>query len=216
VDRLALSNNILSADARAELVSRTRSILEASIALKQQVMETQAEVIVRMAEAIFRSLRQGGKVLLCGNGGSAADAQHLAAELLVRLRPHVNREGIPALALATDTSSLTACCNDYSFEVYYERMTRALGRPGDVLIGISTSGKSLNVVRALRAAHEMRMVTIGLLGNDGGPALAECDLALAVPSTVTSRVQEVHITIGHVLVELVEDLLLKSGYFARG
>ena len=214
MDRLALSDDILSADARAELVSRTRSLFEASIALKQQVMETQADVIVRMAEAIFQSLRQGGKVLLCGNGGSAADAQHLAAELLVRLRPHVNREGIPALALATDTSSLTACCNDYSFDVYYERMTRTLGRPGDVLIGITTSGKSSNVVRALRAAREKGMVTIGLLGGDGGAALTECDLALVVPSTVTGRIQETHITVGHALMELVEDLLLERAHLS--
>ena len=211
MDRLDLSDDTLSADTQAELVSRTRSLLEASIALKQQVMETQVDVIVRIAEAIYQSLRQGGKVLLCGNGGSAADAQHLAAELLVRLRPHVNREGIPALTLATDTSSLTACGNDYGFEVYYERMTRTLGRPGDVLVGITTSGRSPNVVRALRAARERGMVTIGLLGGDGGPALIECDLALVVPSTVTGRIQETHISVGHALVELVEDLLLEHG-----
>lgn len=212
VDRLALSDDILAADERAELVSRTRSLFSDSIALKQQVMETKADVIVDMAAAIIRSLRQGGKALLCGNGGSAADAQHLAAELLVRLRPHVNREGVPALALATDTSSLTACGNDYSFEVYYERMTRALGKPGDVLIGISTSGRSPNVVRALQAAREKEMVTIGLLGGDGGSALAECDLALVVPSTVTGRIQETHITVGHALMELVEDLLIEDGH----
>jgi D-sedoheptulose 7-phosphate isomerase len=215
VDRLDLSDDILSADTQAELVSRTRSLLEASIAMKQQVMETQADIIVRMAEAIYQSLRRGGRVLLCGNGGSAADAQHLAAELLVRLRPDVNREGIPALALATDTSSLTACGNDYGFEGYYERMTRTLGKPGDVLIGITTSGKSPNVVRALRAAREMGMVTIGLLGGDGGPALAECDLALVVPSAVTGRIQETHITVGHTLMELVEDLLLERGYLTH-
>lgn len=179
-------------------------------------METHLDTIVRIAEVICQSLQRGGKVLLCGNGGSAADAQHLAAELLVRLRPHVNREGIRALALATDASSLTACGNDYGFEVYYERMTRTLGRPGDVLIGITTSGRSPNVVRALRAGREKGMVTIGLLGGDGGPALAECDLALVVPSTVTGRVQEVHITVGHALMELVEDLLLERGYLAHG
>ncbi len=212
VDKLVPSDNILSAETMAELVSRTRALLQASIALKQQVMETQADTIVRMTQAIFQSLWQGGKVLLCGNGGSAADAQHLAAELLVRLRPHVSREGIPALALATDTSSLTACGNDYGFEVYYERMARTLGRPGDVLIGITTSGKSPNVIRALRTAREKGMVTIGLLGGDGGPALVECDLALVVPSTVVGRIQETHIAVGHALMELVEDLLVESGY----
>ena len=212
VDKLALSDNILSANARAAMASRVHSLFEASITLKQQVMKTQVDVIVRMAEAMFQSLQQGGKVLLCGNGGSAADAQHLAAELLVRLRPHVNREGIPALVLATDTSSLTACGNDYSFEIYYERMVRTLGKPGDVLIGITTSGKSPNVVRALRAGREKGMVTIGLLGGDGGPALAECGLALVVPSTATGRVQETHITAGHAVMELVEDLLLEQEY----
>lgn len=212
VDKPALSDNILSANARVEMASRVRSLFETSITLKQQVMETQADVIVRMAEVIYQSLRQGGKVLLCGNGGSAADAQHLAAELLVRLRPHVNREGIPALALATDASSLTACGNDYSFEIYYERMVRALGKPGDVLIGITTSGRSPNIVRALRAAREKGMVTTGLLGSEGGLALAECDLALVVPSSETGRVQEVHVTVGHAVLELVEDLLIESEF----
>lgn len=178
-------------------------------------MDTQTDVIVRVAEAICESLQQGGKVLSCGNGGSAADAQHLAAELLVRLRPHINREGIPALALATDTSSLTACGNDYTFETYYERMIRALGKPGDVLIGLTTSGKSPSVVRALRAAREKGMVTIGFIGANGGLALAECDLALVVPSTVTGRIQETHITVGHAVMELVEDLLLEAGYLTH-
>lgn len=192
------------------MVSYVRSVFQASIDVKRQTLETQAEMIARMAEAICASLSQGGKVLLCGNGGSAADAQHLAAELLVRMRPHINRDAIPALALATDTSSLTACGNDFDFDTYYERMTRALGRRGDVLIGITTSGKSANIVRALRAAREKQMVTIGLLGNDGGPALRECDLALVVESTVTGRVQEVHITAGHALMELVEEYLLEN------
>lgn len=215
MDKPDLFDSGLSANVQFELESRVRTLFEASIALKQQVMERQAGTIVRMAEAICQSLRGGGKVLLCGNGGSAADAQHLAGELLVRLRPHVNRQGIPALALAMDTSSLTACGNDYSFEVYYERITHVLGKPGDVLIGISTSGKSPNVVRALRAARERGMVTVGFLGGDGAPALDECDLALVVPSTVTGRIQETHITVGHALMELVEDLLLDTGYLTR-
>lgn len=216
MDRLARYNEGLSSEKRAELLAEVRSLFQASIALKRKVMETQADIIVRMAEAIYQSLRQGGKILLCGNGGSAADAQHLAAELLVRLRPDVNREGVPAFALAMDTSSLTACGNDYSFEAYYERMTRTLGKPGDVLIGITTSGRSPNVVRALRAAREKEMVTIGLLAGDGGPALTESDIALVVPSTVTGRVQEAHIAAGHALMQLVEDLLLEHGYLTKG
>lgn len=215
MDRPAPTKDSFSPEARAQLVSRTRALLEASIALKRQVLETQAETVVRMAQEIFDSVQGGGKVLLCGNGGSAADAQHLAAELLVRLRVHINREGIPALALAADTSSLTACGNDYNFEAYYERMARTLGRPGDVLIGISTSGRSVNVIRALRAAREKGMITIGLLGGDGGLALAECDVALVVPSTVTGRIQETHIAVGHALMELVEDLLLESGRLSQ-
>ena len=186
----------------------------ASIAVKQEVMESQVEIVVQMAELISRSLQNGGKLLLCGNGGSAADAQHLAAELLVRLRPQVDRDGIPALALATDTSSLTACGNDYSFEVYYERLVTTLGKPGDVLMGITTSGRSSNIVRALHAARAREMVTLGLLGSGGGDALAECDLALVVPSDTTARIQEAHITIGHALMELVEDLLFDSAFLA--
>lgn len=211
MDRRALSDPTLSDAARAELESRTRVLFEDSIAVKQQVLETQIATLVRMAEAIAQSLRGGGKLLLCGNGGSAADAQHLAAELLVRLRPHVNREGVPALYLATDMASLTACANDYGFDFYYERMVRTLGRSGDVLLGITTSGKSPNVLRALDAAQQMGLTRMGFLGGDGGPALALCDLAVIVPSKVTGRIQESHITAGHALMELVEQILIESG-----
>jgi D-sedoheptulose 7-phosphate isomerase len=198
-----------------DMVLKVRAFLQDSINVKQQVLQTQGEVIVRMAQTIVHCLRNGGKVLLCGNGGSAADAQHLAAELLIRLRPHVNREAIPALALATDMSSLTACGNDFDFQSYYERMTQAFGNSHDVIIGITTSGKSANVIRALRAAREKRMISIGLLGGDGLPALNECDLAVVVPSSVTGRVQEAHITIGHIIMELVEDSLLESGSLSK-
>jgi D-sedoheptulose 7-phosphate isomerase len=207
-----LQHEQLAPDQQAACVAHARALFAASLAVKQQVMETQAATIVEMAATISHALRQGGKLLLCGNGGSAADAQHLAAELLVRLRPQVNRNGLPALALATDMSSLTACGNDYSYEVYFERMTRTLGQPGDVLLGISTSGRSPNVVRALHAARETGMVALGLLGGDGGAALAACDLALVVPSHETGRIQEVHITVGHTMLELVEELLHASGH----
>src|SRR3970040_1486512 len=154
-----------SGDAHQRSVSHVRALFERSVDLKREVSKQHAETVVQMAHALAGSLSGGGKILLCGNGGSAADAQHLAAELLIRLRPHVNRPGLPALALAMDTSSLTACGNDYGFEEYFERMTRALGRPGDVLIGITTSGKSPNVVRSLRAAREIGLFTLGLLGG---------------------------------------------------
>jgi len=199
-------------DSSPDLI-QVRDLFLDSIAVKQQVVDAHLHVIIEMGRLTARALQQGNKILLCGNGGSAADAQHLAAELLIRLRPQFDRSGLPALSLATDTSSLTACGNDLSIEGYYERLVRALGKPGDILIGISTSGNSPNIQRALRAAREVGMVTLGLLGSDGGTAKAECDLALVVPSQVTGRVQEAHITIGHALMELVERILAESGYF---
>ena len=195
----------------AQLQDRTRQIFEASIAVKQQFVAGHLDGLVTLAKTIAASIANGGKLLLCGNGGSAADAQHIAAEFLVRLRSDVNREPIPAIALALDTSSLTACGNDYGFDAFYERMTLALGRPGDVLIGLTTSGKSPNVIRALQAARSLKMTTAGLLGCGGGPALACCDHAIVVPSAETGRIQECHITIGHALVELVEDILMEAG-----
>lgn len=196
----------------AAAVAHVKAAFADSIAVKQAVIEGHAESVVAIAELATQSLANGGKLLFCGNGGSAADAQHLAAELLVRLRSSVNREGLPAIALALDTSSLTACGNDYSYEVFYERMVRTLGRPGDVLIGITTSGKSPNVLKALAAARDMGIKTVGLLGGTGGPALALCDLAFVVPSPNTARVQESHITAGHTIIELIEDGLLASGH----
>ena len=199
-----------SSDEPADLAARVRSALEDSASLKQEIARTQAEAIAVTARVIYQTLLRGGKLLLCGNGGSAADAQHLAAELLVRLRPHIDRQALPAIALAMDTSSLTACGNDYDFKLYYERMVEALGSAGDALVGISTSGNSDNIVRALAAARRKGLTTIGLLGGDGGRALAHCDHALVVPSPTTARIQEAHITIGHALMELVEDLWISQ------
>jgi D-sedoheptulose 7-phosphate isomerase len=187
-----------------------RDLFARSIELKRLVMEQHCGDVVAMAEICIHSLAQGGKMLLCGNGGSASDAQHLAAELLVRLRPTVNRAPIPAIALALDTSSMTACANDYSFDEFYARMVRALGRPGDVLLGITTSGNSPNVIRALQTARQIGLQTIGLLGGNG-PARDHCDVALIVPSSETGRIQEVHITAGHALMEVIEDALLARG-----
>lgn len=201
----------LSAEAGRAAADEVRALLRRSIELKETLIAGHAEHVVEIAEACAASLAAGGKLMLCGNGGSAADAQHLAAELLIRLRSQVDRRGLPALALATDSSSLTACGNDYDFETYYARMTETLGREGDVLIGITTSGRSPNIVRALRAARKKGIKTVGLLGGDGGPALAECDLALIVPSKETGRIQEAHIAIGHAVMELIEDRLLAAG-----
>jgi D-sedoheptulose 7-phosphate isomerase len=199
---------LIATDKRLENV---RDLFRRSIALKQKLIADHAGQVVAMADVCIDSLSKGGKLLLCGNGGSAADAQHLAAELLVRLRPEVNRDGIAAIALSLDPSSMSACGNDYSFEVYFERMTRALGKSGDVLIGITTSGRSPNVIKAMQAARRMGMTTLGLLGGSGGGALAECDMALMVPSSETGRIQEAHIAIGHALVELIEDGLMARG-----
>lgn len=187
---------------------RVKAAFEASIAVKQKVLAGDSAVIlVSMAERIVASLQRGGKLLLCGNGGSAADAQHLAAELLIRLRPHVDRMPLPALTLATDMSTVTACGNDYSFDDIFSRPLQALGRKEDILLVITTSGKSPNIKKALEAAHRIGIATMGFLGGSGGVAAPLCDLAFIVPSTETARIQEVHITAGHVLMELVEDAM---------
>ncbi|MBV9783398.1 MAG: SIS domain-containing protein [Acidisphaera sp.] len=182
--------------------------MERSAALKRRVAGEVAETLLAVVDACESSLRSGGKLMFCGNGGSAADSQHLATELLVRLRPKVERNAWPALALTLDPALLTAGGNDYGFERVFERPLRGLGRAGDVLFGITTSGRSPNVIRALQAAREMGIVTVGLLGGSGEPARAACDLALLVPDEETTRIQECHITLGHAVVELLEDRLI--------
>lgn len=192
-----------------------RTLFEESVAVKQAMLSGgQLNILPQMARQIAESIASGGKLMLCGNGGSAADAQHLAAELLIRLRPEVSRNGIPAIALSMDTSTMTACGNDFSYEVLYERMVTVLGKPGDVLLGITTSGRSVNVNRALKAARDSNIMTCAFLGGNGGEALAFCDFAMVVPSRVTGRVQEAHITAGHALMELVEERLLENGFLA--
>src|SRR6266550_7082750 len=169
--------------------------------LRLKVARNCGRQIVEAALLISDCLAAGGKLLLFGNGGSAADAQHLAAEFVGRFV--VERGGLAAIALTTDSSILTAVANDYGFERVFARQIEALGRPGDVAIGISTSGNSANVLAAMKQAANQNVKTIGLVGKDGG-ALAGCvDLAITVSSTNTARVQECHITIGHILCELV-------------
>jgi D-sedoheptulose 7-phosphate isomerase len=178
-----------------------RTLLD-SAALKQQVATTQAGMIHAMIECIWESLQHGGKLLLCGNGGSAADAQHLAAECMVRLQEE--RRPLPAIALTTDTSLLTAAGNDWGFETIFARQVEGLGRAGDVLLALSTSGNSRNVMRAVEMAHRCGLHTLGLLGMDGGTLGQMVELALVVPSFNTQRVQEVHITVGHIVCEELE------------
>lgn len=161
--------------------------------------------VERAAQTLATALSGGGKILLCGNGGSAADAQHLAAEFTGRLVD--DRRPLAALALSADSSSLTCIANDYAFDQIFVRPLRALARPGDVLVGISTSGRSANVRCAVEAARALGVVTLGLLGRDGGAIAPLCDQALIVPSDTTARIQEAHIFIGHVLCGRVETLL---------
>ena len=164
---------------------------------------------VAIAERIAASLKSGGKLLLAGNGGSASDAQHIAAEFVGRF---VNdRAPLAAIALTTDTSALTAIGNDYGFEHVFERQVRALGRKGDVFIGISTSGKSPNVVTALKAARELGLVCVGFTKDAQTPMHALCDLVLAVPSEETALIQQIHITAAHAICQLVERELFGAG-----
>jgi len=186
---------------------KIKRIITESIATKERFLaDAKAlETLERMAEKMVATFSAGGKVLFCGNGGSAGDAQHIAAELSGRF--YRDREPLFAEALHVNTSYLTAVANDYSYDEIYARMTRAMGREGDILIGISTSGNSGNVVRALEDARKIGMQTFGLTGQGGGKMLALCDEILRVPSDDTPRIQECHILIGHLLCELVEDSL---------
>jgi D-sedoheptulose 7-phosphate isomerase len=187
---------------------RFTAMMTRSSDLKQRIATELADAVIRVVDACEASLRAGGKLMFCGNGGSAADAQHLATEMLIRLRPKSERPSIAALALTLDPAMLTACGNDYGYDRVFERPLRGLGRRGDVLFGITTSGRSTNVIRALQAAREMGIVTVGLLGGTGEPALTECDLALLVPDTETARIQECHISLGHAVLELLEDRII--------
>ena len=166
--------------------------------------------IEKAIKIIHKKIKLGGKLMLCGNGGSAADAQHLSAEYLVRLRPNVNRKPIPAISLAQDTSTLTACGNDYDFSDVFRRPFQALAKKNDVLIAITTSGNSLNVIKVLKDAHSKKITTIGFLGGSGGKCKKFCDIKLIVPSKSTARIQECHIFLGHFIFEQVENLLLKK------
>lgn len=195
--------------------SRISEQLRASAAVKVRVDELCACAILRTAQLIADSLRMGGKLMLCGNGGSAADAQHFAGEFISRLTLQFPRPPLAALALTTDTSCLTAIGNDYGFDQVFARQVTALGRPGDVLIVISTSGRSENIVRAVRAAGAIRVPTVGLLGQGGGAVAPLVDVAIIVPSDDVQRIQEAHVTIEHVLCDLVERMVCSQASEVR-
>ena len=178
--------------------------LAQSIATMQAVLadDSIAETIVRLSEITAASMKLGGKLLVAGNGGSAADAQHLVAEFVGRLV--INRPALRAIALTTDTSILTAVGNDFSFDHIIERQVEALGAPGDVFLGISTSGNSKNILKAIHLAKKMGLTTVGFSGNDGGEMAHHCDLNVIVPSTVTMNIQESHLALEHIFCMLVE------------
>ncbi len=182
-----------------------RKYFEDSANVKLKFIEENEEKLKKAIDVIYNALKNGNKILICGNGGSAADSQHFAAEIVGRFK--LERKGMPAIALTTDTSILTAIGNDYGFDRIFERQVEALGKEGDVLVGISTSGNSENVIKAVNKAKEMGIYTIGLLGKSGGKLKDIVDLALIVPSNDTARIQECHLTIYHVICEEVEKRL---------
>jgi D-sedoheptulose 7-phosphate isomerase len=188
-----------------ESENRILAALDAHADLARAVAETMAGEIATLADRSIEALRGGGKLMFCGNGGSAADAQHLAAEYVVRFARE--RRALAALALTTDTSVLTAGGNDYGFESVFERQVRALAKAGDLLVLHSTSGESENLVRAARAARDVGAGTVALLAKGGGRLKGEVDLALVVPTESTARAQEIHLTIGHIVCDLVETAL---------
>lgn len=182
---------------------RIKKNFEQSIEVKKLSLEKNLNVIEEAVKVITKSLHAGGKILIFGNGGSAADSQHIAAEFIGRFVKE--RRALPAIALTTDTSALTALGNDYSFDIVFSRQIEALGKKGDVAIGISTSGNSKNVLEGIQKAKDLGLVTITLTGNDGGKLAPLSDLKLIVPSKVTARIQESHILMAHTICELVEE-----------
>lgn len=191
-------------------MEKIKNIIQASINVKQQILadEKLLETVNDCVAVIISAFKNGNKVLFCGNGGSASDAQHLAAEFSGRF--YIDRDALPAEALHCNTSYLTAVANDYSFDLIYSRIIKGIGNSGDVLVGLSTSGNSKNIVKAFEMAKEKGMVTIGFTGSTGGQLKDHSDYLINIPSDDTPRIQESHITIGHIICQLVEEK-----YFAK-
>lgn len=186
---------------------RIEGYINDSIKAKELLLKSELANIEKAAGIMISSLKGGGKILVFGNGGSAADSQHIVAELVGRFRKE--RRGLAAIALTTNTSTLTAIGNDYGYDATFSRQVEAIGRPRDVAIGISTSGNSINVLEAIKIAHNLGLITIGLLGGDGGRLKKECDVSIIVGTKNTPRVQESHSLVGHILCELVEEELFR-------
>ena len=193
---------------KADVFAKVRESLQESIAVKQLLLEQHVEVIVQIANEMIEVLWQGNKILLFGNGGSAADSQHIAAELVGRFG--IERPSMPAIALTTDTSILTAIANDYHYDEIFARQIEGLAQIGDIAIGISTSGNSRNVIRAVETANARGVKTIALTGGTGGELAKKAHRSLIIPSKNTQRIQEAHITVGHILCELIEGELVRD------
>lgn len=179
-----------------------REMVEGSISAKESVLKNNTGDIEEASKLIERSLNEGNKIMIAGNGGSAADSQHFAAEFVGRYK--VERRGLPCIALTTDTSIITAWTNDYGFETLFARQIEALGRKGDVFIGISTSGNSPNIIKAMEKAKELGMKTVSLLGKDGGKLKEMADVNIIIKNNDTPRIQECHITVLHIIAELLD------------
>ncbi len=186
---------------------KIRSILEASIAVKQQIIQDSRMIanLILIKDKMAHAFRDGNKVLFCGNGGSAADAQHLAAEFSGRF--YTDRNPLPSEALHCNTSFLTAVANDYGYDVVYSRMLKGIGKSGDIIVGLSTSGNSKNILAAFEQARIMNITTVGFTGAGGGNMKELSDILIDIPSTDTPRIQESHITVGHIICQLVEEEL---------
>jgi len=184
---------------------RIKDLLLESIQVKEDLLRTRIDNIIDIADLIIESLKKNGKVILFGNGGSASDSQHIAAELVGRFKK--DRTALAAIALTTNTSIITSLANDYGYEIIFSRQIEALGQKNDIAIGISTSGKAKNVAAGIKQAKKMGIKTVALTGGDGGELIKLADVSLMVPSAVTARVQEAHITIGHIVCEMVEQAL---------
>jgi len=182
---------------------KIENLLNDSISVKKDIINNQISTIEKISQIILNAFKKGNKLLIFGNGGSAADSQHIAAEFIGRFQKE--RKGLPAVALTTNTSTLTCLSNDYGFEFVFVRQIESLGEKGDVALGISTSGKSKNIISAFKKAKELGLTTVALTGKDGGDLPSICDLSLIVSSSNTARIQEAHITIAHIICELVED-----------
>jgi D-sedoheptulose 7-phosphate isomerase len=190
-------------DAKKFIADSLNESSETKLKIKDQLSDDLLRAVVLLSDCF----KNGNKLLLCGNGGSAADSQHIATELMIRLSHHINRPALPAIALTTDTSNLTAGGNDIGFENVFARNVEGLGNKGDILLAISTSGNSPNVIKAAHAAHNKEMKIVGFLGGTGGKLKDLVDLPIVIPSSNVQRVQEGHITIAHIICELVEDKL---------